>query len=137
MVSFFKKMQMRFINKCKLVRFGVLQEALYLVFMIPTYILPYMGSNSSVINAVGASNGLGMNPVFWLHLACLIILAVLAWFRGVNVDKKWLLIFPILALVFDLVPGLSSIPLVPTVMHLLAIILGVIVAKQESLPSNI
>jgi hypothetical protein len=105
---------------------------LYLVFMIPTYILPYMGSNSSIINAAGAANGIGMNPVFWLHLASLIILVILVWFRGINIDKKWLLIFPILALVFDLVPGLSSIPLVPTVMHLLAIILGVVGAKQIS-----
>jgi hypothetical protein len=38
----------------------------------------------------------------------------------------WLVIFPILAAVFDLFPGLSAIPLIPTVMHLLAIILGVV-----------
>jgi hypothetical protein len=99
---------------------------LYIVLMIPTYLLPYMGSNSSILNATSA----GMNPFFWLHLSILIILAVVTWFRGSNIDKKWLLIFPILALVFDLVPGLSSIPLVPTVMHLLAIILGVVGTKQ-------
>ncbi len=103
---------------------------LYIIFMIPTYILPYMGSNSSVINAVGASHGMGMNPAFWLHLASLSVLLVIAWIRGANIDKKWLTIFPVLALVFDLFPGLSSIPLVPTVMHLLVIILGVVGTKQ-------
>jgi hypothetical protein len=103
--------------------------ALYLVFMVPTYMLPYMGSNSSVLNASGVSAGVGMNPLFWLHLFALAVLIALAWFRGGNVAKVWLVIFPILALVFDLVPGLSSIPLVPTVMHLFAIILGVIGAN--------
>ena len=99
---------------------------LYIIFMVPTYLLPYMGSNSSVLNASGISAGAGMNPLFWLHLLALAVLVALAWFRGANVAKAWLVVFPILALVFDLVPGLSSIPLVPTVMHLFAIILGVI-----------
>ena len=98
---------------------------LYLVFMIPTYYLPYKGSNSAVIGAIAATAEAGINPYFWLHLAALLALVVIAWFRGVLIDKKWLLIFPLLATVFDLTPLLSSIPLVPTVMHLLAIILGV------------
>ncbi len=102
---------------------------LYLLFMLPTYYLPYLGSNSAVIGAMGAAADAGVNPAFWPHLGSLIVLVVVSWFRGVFVDKKWLIIFPILATVFDLAPGLSSIPLVPTVMHLLAIILGVVGAK--------
>lgn len=110
----------------KIVGNPVFFAVLYIIFMIPTYMLPYMGSNSSLINASGVSSGIGINPLFWLHLLALAVLIALAWFRGANVAKVWLVIFPILALVFDLVPGLSSIPLVPTVMHLFAIILGVI-----------
>ncbi len=110
----------------KLLGNPVIFVVLYIIFMIPTYLLPYLGSNSSVLNASGVSAGMGMNPMFWLHLLALVILIVLAWFRGKNVAKAWLIIFPVLALVFDLTPGLSSIPLVPTVMHLLAIILGVV-----------
>jgi len=102
---------------------------LYILFMLPTYYLPYLGSNSSVVGAIGAAADAGVNPFFWLHLGSLIALIVIAWFRGALIDKKWLIIFPILATVFDLAPGLSSIPLIPTVMHLLAIILGVIVTK--------
>lgn len=105
---------------------------LYILFMLPTYYLPYLGSNSAVLGALGAAAGAGVNPAFWPHLGSLIILIVLAWFRGALVDKKWLIIFPILASVFDLVPGLSTIPLVPTVMHLLAIILGVVGAKSTA-----
>jgi hypothetical protein len=60
-----------------------------------------------------------------MHLFALFALIGLAWFRGENIDKKWLVIFPCLALIFDLTPILSNIPLVPTVMNLLATILGV------------
>ena len=99
----------------------VIFVVIYIVFMIPTYLLPYLGSNSFV---------LGLSPFFWPHLISLIVLVTVTWFRGSNIDKKWLVIFPILALVFDLVPGLSSVPFVPSVMHLLAIILGVAGVKQ-------
>lgn len=108
---------------------AVLFVVLYILFMLPTYYLPYIGSNSSVVNALGAAADAGVNPAFWPHLGSLIVLIVITWFRGVFIDKKWLIIFPILAAVFDLMPGLSSIPLIPTVMHLLAIVLGVAVAK--------
>lgn len=98
---------------------------LYILLMIPTYWLPYMGSNSAVLNATGSAAGVGMNPAFWPHLGALALLIGVAWMRGKPIGKTWLVIFPILALVFDLTPGLNFIPLVPTVMHLMAIILGV------------
>ena len=110
---------------------------LYVLFMLPTYYLPYVGSNSAVVGALGQVGAAGanmsplagVNPAFWLHLGSLVILMVIAWFRGAVVDKPWLIIFPIVAAIFDLAPTLNLIPLVPTVMHLLAIILGVVVAK--------
>jgi len=98
---------------------------LYILFMLPTYFLPYLGSNSAMVGAVKAVADTGTNWVFWLHLSSLIVLIVVTWFRGTLVDKQWLIIFPILATVFDLIPLFSLIPLVPTVMHLLSIILGV------------
>lgn len=98
---------------------------LYILLMIPTYWLPYMGSNSAALNATGSAAGVGMNPAFWPHLGALALLVGVAWMRGKPIGKTWLVIFPILALVFDLTPGLNFIPLVPTVMHLMAIILGV------------
>jgi len=114
---------------------AVVFAILYILFMLPTYYLPYLGSNSTVVNAItnvqidGSPIEAGMNPAFWPHLGCLIALIVLAWFRGSLVEKKWLVIFPTMAAVFDLAPALSSIPLVPTIMHLLAIILGVAATK--------
>ncbi|KKJ75214.1 hypothetical protein WH95_19535 [Kiloniella litopenaei] len=103
----------------------------YILCMIPTYLLPYMGSNSAIVT-IGT---VGFNPAFWFHLLCFVALAVIVWQRGQVIDANWLLIFPVLALVFDFTPGLNVIPLVPTVMHLLAIIIGVIKAqKPENSP---
>jgi hypothetical protein len=98
----------------------------YILFMLPTYFLPYLGSNSAATIAIQHAAPMGTNALMWLHLAALMVLVTVTWFRGSLVDKKWLVIFPILATVFDFVPGLSLIPMVPTVMHLLAIILGVV-----------
>ena len=96
----------------------------YLVFMLPTYVLPYLGSNSAILGAVGVAVGRGFTPQFWLHAWCLGMLVLVTSIRGRNIGKGWLLIFPVLAGFFDLVPVLNLIPLVPTVMHLLALVLG-------------
>lgn len=101
----------------------------YVLFMLPTYYLPYAGSNSAVVGTVVAAAGGGINPAFWLHLGALLVLCFLCWVRGAYVAKGWLVVFPILATVFDLAPGINIIPLIPTVMHLLAIILGVVGSK--------
>lgn len=98
---------------------------LYVLFMVPTYVLSWLGSNSSAFNAMSSSVVGSLSPQFWMHLAALSILIVIAWFRGVLIEKKWLVIFPIMAAAFDMLPGLSLVPLVPTVMHLCAIIVGV------------
>ena len=102
----------------------------YIIFMLPTYFLPYAGSNSSILHGIDAAAGThALNYAFWLHMGAMLILCFLCWVRGAYVAKAWLIIFPILAIVFDFVPGLSAIPMVPTVMHLLAIIMGVVGAK--------
>lgn len=96
----------------------------YLVLMIPTYLLPYTGSNSSIINGMAALVGRGPTPQWWMHFWCLFMLILISQVRGRMSSKPYLLAFPILALVFDLTPGLSAIPLVPTLLHLLCLILG-------------
>lgn len=109
---------------------------LYLLAMFPTYVLPYFGSNSLVANATlagvdAASDTVsGLNMLLFVHLACLGILCLVTWLRGSIVGKAWIVTFPILAAVFDIVPGLSMIPLVPTVMHVCAIITGVSAQKS-------
>lgn len=103
----------------------VLFVSAYLVLMIPTYILPYFGSNSAIVNGLGAGLGRGLTPMWWLHAWFLAMLVVIASLRGKGIGKRYLLLFPALAMAFDLVPLMNMVPLVPTVMHLAAIILGV------------
>jgi hypothetical protein len=97
----------------------------YLALMIPTYVLPYFGSNSAIVNGLGAGLGRGLTPMWWLHAWFLVMLVVIASLRGKGIGKRYLLLFPALATAFDLVPLMNMVPLVPTVMHLAAIILGV------------
>ena len=67
----------------------------------------------------------GMSPLFLFHMGALAVCIILALLRGKGTHRTWLVVFPVLAAVFDLVPLFNWVPFVPTVMHLLAIILGV------------
>jgi hypothetical protein len=104
----------------------------YIICMIPTYILPYMGSNSMFTAGVQQMGNKGSVALtlFCVHAVILCMACWLAWMRGKTTQKTWLVVFPILATVFDLVPFLSMIPLVPTAMHLCAIIVGVQPPRQ-------
>ena len=109
---------------------GASYITLYIIGMVPTYFLPYLGSNSFLAQGINsdysrATGHSGIFIYFLMHLGCLAALAMLAKFRGDLVGKRWIVVFPILAAVFDFVPGLSLIPMIPTFMHLLAIIIGV------------
>ena len=97
----------------------------YTVFMAPTYILPYLGSNSSLINTMGVAVGAGLNPLLFGHVAVLAVLVLMTWLRGRLIQKHWLLALPIAASLFDLLPGLSLIPMIPTFLHIVTIVLGV------------
>ena len=104
----------------------------YVIFMVPTYLLPYLGSNSSVAQGMAMAAGQSALKIpFILHLLSLLVLCVLAKFRGDAVGKTWLVALPVLALLFDLVPFLSAIPMVPTVMHTVALIVGVVSSRGD------
>jgi len=96
----------------------------YVFLLVPTYILPYFGSNSVIASAIHKGFLGSLYPLFWIHLSFSIALCLIAWLRGPYVARNWLVTLPSLAAAFDLVPGLSLVPLVPTVLNVLAIILG-------------
>lgn len=106
--------------------------AVYILVALLTYILPYFGSNSVVANAAGglvdvASGGktsMFTHFPFLLHAFCLIVLCVISFMRGGWIGRKWIIVFPLIALFFDLTPGLSSIPFIPTILHIVVLILG-------------
>lgn len=98
--------------------------AAYILVMLPTYVLPWVGSNSALLTRVAAGQG-KTNWFLILHVTLLVLLAALTWIRGTVIDKRWIVVLPILAGIFDLVPVLNSIPLVPTTLHIVVIVLGV------------
>ena len=109
---------------------------LYLLFMLATYALPYLGSNWNLgygMAAAGKTNELA--PAFFLHFGALAVLVALTAIRGRAIGQRWLIVLPILAAVFDLVPVLSWIPLVPTILHILTITLGVALAPKAAVQS--
>jgi len=100
----------------------------YIVLMIPTYVLPYFGSNSLLLNSASAAAGGEIYLLFFFHIAFLAALVFLARLRGNATGKGWLSTFPVAAALFDLMPGLSFIPMIPTIFHIVAIVQGV---KEE------
>jgi hypothetical protein len=104
----------------------------YILLMLPTYYLPYVGSNSAVLAGLGAVTGMGLSPQFWMHLTCLYLLVVITWLRGGQIEKQWITVFPVIASVFDMVPGVNLVPLVPTAMHMCALIFGARGTPQQT-----
>ncbi len=110
----------------------------YLTLIIPTYVLPYFGSNSLIVNGLTTAAGWGPTPMWWAHVWCIAMLIIITQARGHSIAKSFLPAFPLAAGIFDLVPLLSSIPLVPTVMHIIAIAISINGARTntEVVPSS-
>ena len=116
-----------------LIKSPALYMLLYLPVMALTYVLPYFGSNSLL--AMGLTQGLTM---IWsiLHVAALMWLTYISFKRGEIIQKKWLWYIPLLAGFFDLAPILSSIPFVPTLLHLMTLVLGILPADKKQYIEN-
>lgn len=114
----------------RLIRSTPIFIALYLLFLVPTYVLPYFGSNSSIGTLIGgAVAGWGgmFPPQWWAHMFVLGVLVVVAWTRGMLLQNKaYLPIVAFLAAIFDMAPILRAIPLVPTALHVTTIVLGIV-----------
>jgi hypothetical protein len=60
------------------------------------------------------------------------MLTLMAFARGRHIGKTFIMMFPVIAAAFDMVPGLSLVPFVPTVMHLVALVLGAMGVAPQS-----
>ena len=100
----------------------------YLVLMALTY---YLSSVDSTALAIQTLDGMALSPTstsssvpFFLHVSAILVLLWITFARGMAIDKKWMVLLPMVAFAFDFVPKLSTIPIVPSVYHLLAIVVG-------------
>jgi FHA domain len=105
----------------------------YILVMLPTYALPWLGSTSLLLRAAAEASG-QHNPFPWLFLAHALawgVLCALAYVRGRRIGHDWLPVFPVIGGVFDLVPGLNWLPLVPTILNICCMVLGVALKPRE------
>lgn len=114
---------------------GINYALSYLFFTFLTYMWR-LSVFSVAMNKNVDSNIEGMaSAAIWVLLINYVILVLIAYYRGKAIDKKYIIIFPIIAGLFDVI--LVFIPLVPTIMNITALITGVsenkvvYVVKQE------
>lgn len=95
---------------------------IFIIAMIPTYLLrgSYLFNSFQNLGDLAAisSQGDAMN---WLMVLCYIIMVGITYKRSKSLDKSYLTVFPVLSGIFDIV--LIFIPLVPTLLNILTLIL--------------
>lgn len=100
----------------------------YIIFFLPTYFFAYTGI---VKNGLEAS--ILTLPAI-LYILSVAAIGTICMIRGALIGKKWFVLIPIVAFVSNLTPALSTIPFLPFVYHLLALLLGALlpVVKESS-----
>ena len=102
----------------------------FLISFVLTYVVgwlsPFLG-----LASMGASMA-GADAFSWTWLvgkaflaALYICMAAASFLRGVANGTKWAVAFPLAAGVFDIAPLLSLVPLVPTALNIVALVVGV------------
>ncbi|MES2580875.1 MAG: hypothetical protein V4552_10040 [Pseudomonadota bacterium] len=98
----------------------------YVIFMLLSYYSAHLGSQSPIVQGLDAAADTHLfNFPFILHLGAMLILFWICFVRGVIIGEKWLVFLPMVVFAFEFIPKLSAIPIVPSVYHLLAIVIGV------------
>lgn len=103
---------------------------LYLIVMLFTYIWRMVIAGGAVDSGTTVEDFKNMASVVnWLLFFNYIVLALIANSRGKKIGKRYLVALPIIGCFFDMV--LIFIPLVPTIMNILALVMGLSDGKQE------
>lgn len=93
---------------------------LYTIAIIPSYLLPWLGSNSFIAHLFSNHS----RAAFWIHTASLSLACFFSFIRGKQIKASHLGGLSISAAFFDLMPILNFIPLIPSFFHLLTILIG-------------
>ncbi len=99
----------------------------YIVFTLLTYYLPSLNTQSLVVPTLDGT-GLSSSPTalfaLFLHISAMLGLIWISFVRGIMIGERWIVLLPIVAFAFDFIPKLSAIPIVPSIYHVLAIVIG-------------
>ena len=97
--------------------------------MIPTYLIRWAAFGAAIQSSGAKEAGEMGRSANIMLIFFLVVLCVIAYQRGKAVAKKHLVAFPVVAFVFDIL--LPFVPLVPTVMHVVALVVGVPDARRR------
>jgi hypothetical protein len=92
----------------------------YTILILPSYILPWVGSNSMMANIFSDQARWG----FSVHALSLGLAVGISFLRGRQINKPQLGSIALAALACDLIPIINLIPLLPSLFHGLTIMLG-------------
>lgn len=103
---------------------------IYLIAMVLTYFWRFAFIGAAFDDGADIE-GMGntMNILMFLSYA---VMACVAYIRGKSIGKGYLVAFPIVGAVFDLI--LVFIPFVPTIMNIITIVLGMPDNKKAEVP---
>ena len=101
---------------------------IYLIFMTLTYLWRFAFVGASFDEGADVEGmGSAMNILMFMSY---VVMAYVAYSRGKSIEKGYLVAFPIVGAVFDLI--LIFVPFVPTIMNIVTIVLGVPDDKHSS-----
>lgn len=103
---------------------------LYLIVMLFTYLWRAAVVGGAMDSSTTIEDVKNIGAIAnWLLFFNYVILALIANSRGKKIEKRYLVAFPVIGGFFDLILGF--IPLVPTIMNILALVMGLSDGKQE------
>ncbi|NMH65704.1 hypothetical protein [Shewanella salipaludis] len=103
---------------------------IYLIVMVLTYFWRFAFVGAAFGDGADIEGmGNAMNTIMFLSYA---VMAYVAYSRGKTIGKGYLVAFPIVGAVFDLI--LIFIPFVPTIMNIITIVLGMPDSKPAEVP---
>lgn len=101
---------------------------IYLIVMFFTYIWRYLifGVPSIAVNTGAPQEDVIttiMSFINWALFINYLLLILTAYYRGAKTNRKYIATFPLIGAFFDII--LPFIPLVPTIMNILTLVIGV------------
>lgn len=100
---------------------------IYLILMLLTYLWRISGISAGMQDAQNMDTIADITN--WCLLINYILMAWVVYARGKAIDKKYIITFPIVAGVFDIL--LPFIPFVPTIMNIITIVVSVSAEKEK------
>ena len=108
----------------------------YLFFVALTYLFPSPGATANRFGGSFYSANLGSVLTSGIYVLCCLGMIILCFLRGIVLNRLWLVVYPLLFLLFSCSASLVRIPYIIGILHAVTILLGLIgaVSVTKSIP---